>query len=54
MGEIKISVSDKLDNILQKEADRLGIKKAQLVKHVVVSHVSELNEFSLKKGEKKN
>jgi hypothetical protein len=43
MTDIKISVSDKLDEILQKKADLLGIKKAELVKHVVVNYVSELN-----------
>ena len=36
MSEIKISVSDKLDGILQKLADELGIKKAELVKNEVI------------------
>jgi hypothetical protein len=39
MGEIKISVSDKLDGILQKMADNLGIKKAELVKNFVVKEL---------------
>lgn len=42
MGEIKISVSDKLDSILQKEADKIGIKKAELVKTISVSKVREI------------
>jgi len=41
MGEIKISVSDKLDEILQKRADELGIKKAELVKNIVINQVRE-------------
>lgn len=41
MGEIKISTSDKLDAILQKKADALGIKKAELVKHMVVKELME-------------
>lgn len=41
MGEIKISVSDKLDGILQKLADDLGIKKAELVKNFVVKELME-------------
>jgi len=49
MGEIKISVSDRLDEILQKLADELGIKKAELVKNCVVK---ELMARGLKKGEK--
>jgi len=50
MTEIKISVSDKLDNIIQKKADNLGVKKAELVKHVVVNYVSESNEKNMKKA----
>jgi hypothetical protein len=49
MGEIKISVSDKLDAILQKKADELGIKKAEFVKHIVVS---ELMDGGLKNEKK--
>ena len=41
MGEIKISVSDKLDSILQRLADDLGIKKAELVKNFVVKELIE-------------
>ena len=39
MGEIKISVSDHLDKILQKAADALGIKKAEFVKNLVINFV---------------
>jgi hypothetical protein len=41
MGEIKISVSDKLDDILQRLADDLGIKKAELVKNFVIKQLME-------------
>jgi len=44
MGEIKISVSDKLDGILQKMADNLGIKKAELVKNFVVKELMNLED----------
>lgn len=49
MGEIKISVSDKLDGILQKLADDLGIKKAELVKNFVMKELLELNGEKNKK-----
>jgi metal-responsive CopG/Arc/MetJ family transcriptional regulator len=41
MTEIKISVSDKLDSILQKFADKLGVKKAEFVKNIVLNYVIE-------------
>jgi metal-responsive CopG/Arc/MetJ family transcriptional regulator len=46
MGEIKISVSEKLDETLQKAADHLGIKKAEFVKNLVINYViqSEKNQ----------
>jgi hypothetical protein len=44
MGEIKISVSDKLDGILQKMADGIGIKKAELVKNIVVKELMDREE----------
>ena len=50
MGEVKISVSDKLDEILQKKADELGIKKAELVKNFVIKQLMELESS---KGGKK-
>lgn len=39
MSEIKISVSERLDVILQKKADNLGIKKAELVKNLVIKEL---------------
>lgn len=44
MGEIKISVSDKLDGILQKMADGIGIKKAELVKNIVVKELINMED----------
>ena len=49
MGEIKISTSDKLDSILQKKADELGIKKAELVKHMIVKELMGVGEKNGKK-----
>ena len=48
MGEIKISVSDTLDRILQKLADDLGIKKAELVKNFVVKELMERGDKNKK------
>lgn len=45
MGEIKISTSEKLDRILQDMADELGIKKAELVKNMVVSNLMDKKKF---------
>ncbi|MFC1685907.1 hypothetical protein ACFLZZ_02685 [Nanoarchaeota archaeon] len=39
MPEIKISVSDKLDKIIQKLADNLGIKKTEFVKSLVIENL---------------
>ena len=44
MGEIKISVSEKLDTILQDKADGLGVKKAELVKNLVIKELLEMGE----------
>jgi hypothetical protein len=50
MGEIKISVSDKLEEIIQKIADNLGIKKTEFVKSLVISNVLDIEK---EKGGKK-
>lgn len=49
MAEIKISTSDKLDSILQKEADKIGIKKAEFVKNLVVEYIIRLKEKEAEK-----
>jgi len=49
MTEVKISVSEKLDAILQKLADDLGIKKAELVKNITVNHIMKLKDYEVKK-----
>lgn len=51
MGEIKISVSERLDELLQRLADNLGIKKAELVKNFVIKEMMNLD--SDKNGGKK-
>ncbi len=51
MGEIKISTSRKMDEIIQKISDTLGIKKTEFVKSLVIEN---LKEIKLKhKNEKK-
>ena len=42
VGEIKISVSDKMDKIIQKIADDLGIKKTEFVKSLVIENLKKL------------
>ena len=41
MGEIKISVSEKLDKIIQNAADNIGIKKAEFVKSLVIGYFKD-------------
>jgi hypothetical protein len=46
MGEIKISVSEKMDKIIQEISDDLGVKKTEFVKNVLI------NELVRRRGEK--
>jgi isopentenyldiphosphate isomerase len=39
MSEIKISVSDEMDDLIQKVADELGIKKTEYVKSLVIENL---------------
>ena len=41
MGEIKISVSEEMDKLIQKIADELGIKKTEFVKSLVIENLKE-------------
>jgi len=41
MGEIKISVSDKLDKIIRKISEKYGIKKTEFVKSLVIENLKE-------------
>ena len=51
MTDIKISVSDKLDGLLQDKADDIGIKKAETVKNIVIKEVAKIR---IKKLGRKN
>ncbi len=42
MGEIKISVSEKMDKLIQRIADDLGIKKTEFVKSLVIENLKKL------------
>lgn len=53
MVEIKISISEKMDKIIQAIADELGIKKTEFVKSLVIENLKELKlkeKTKLKKG----
>ncbi len=38
MGEIRIVVSEKLDKLVESESDKIGIKKAEFVKSLLIHH----------------
>ena len=42
MGEIKISVSDKMDRILESRVDKMGIKKTEFVKSIVIENLKTM------------
>ncbi len=42
MGEIKISVSEKMDKVIQDISDELGIKKTEFVKSLVIENLREI------------
>ena len=43
MVEIKISVSDKMEKVIQKIVDDLGIKKTEFVKSLIIENLKKLN-----------
>ena len=51
LGEIKISISEEMDLIIQRIADELGIKKTEYVKSLVIENLKEIKYK--KKGEGK-
>jgi len=42
MGEIKINVSDKMEKVIKKIVDDLGIKKTEFVKSLVIEGLKEI------------
>lgn len=54
MTEIKISVSETLDKMLQKKADVLGIKKTELLKNLVINYINNSNSADENKKRGKN
>jgi len=42
MGEIKISVSEKMDNVIQDISDEIGIKKTEFIKSLVIESLKEI------------
>ena len=47
VNEVKINVSDKLGLVLQNMADGIGVKKAELVKNLVVKELIDVKGVSL-------
>ena len=43
MGEIKIVVSDETEKIIEDITDKIGIKKTEYVKELVVENLKKLN-----------
>ena len=41
MGEIKIIVSERLDKLVEKESDEIGVKKTEFVKSLLIQHFRE-------------
>ena len=41
MGEIKISISEEMDKLIKKIVDKLGIKKTEYVKSLVIENLKE-------------
>lgn len=54
MVEIKISISEEMDDLIQRACDSLGIKKTEYIKYLVIGNLKELNEIKLSKKEVKN
>ena len=44
MSEIKISVSEKMDKIIQEISDDIGIKKTEFVKSLVIENLKKIKE----------
>ena len=42
MSEIKISVSERMNKIIQDIADDIGIKKSEFVKNVVIESLKDI------------
>ena len=41
MGEIKISVSDQLEKLIESISSELGIKKTEFIKSLVINHLRD-------------
>jgi len=42
MGEIKISVSEEMEKVIQGISDRVGIKKTEFVKSLVIENLKKI------------
>ena len=50
MGEIKISVSEQTNKLIQRIADDLGIKKTEYVKNLVIGDITKTKFNKVKNG----
>ena len=50
MAEIKISVSEEMDKLIQNIANSLGIKKTEYVKSLVIENLKEIKFEKKEKG----
>jgi len=41
MGEIKISISDRMEKVIEEICEEIGIKKTEFVKSLVISHLKD-------------
>ena len=44
VGEIKISVSEEMEKVIQDISDRIGIKKTEFVKSLVIENLKEMGK----------
>lgn len=42
MGEIKISVSERMEKVIQDISDELGIKKTEFVKSLIIENLKKI------------
>jgi hypothetical protein len=48
VGEIKISVSEEMEKVIQDISDSVGIKKTEFVKSLVIENLKEIKPRNLK------
>lgn len=49
MGEIKISISERMESVIENICEELGIKKTEFVKSLVINHLKDFKKDEKKK-----